>query len=131
MPPVSFISLVVLVGNIICGVDVPGSSWVSKIPALAKQEPDVDSYLGNPNDVNLSFFRLQPPPAVESFEFREDEFTVDNFDAVLRDVEKVKLKRVDVARKVFGTCPDTDKVYLYIEIPSGKYFTIWCLDVHC
>ena len=122
--------MVVLVGNIICGVDVPGTSWVSKIPALAKQEPGVDSYLRNPHDVNIGFFRLQPPPAVESFEFREDGFTVDNFDAVLRDVEKIKLKRVDVARKVFGTCPDTDKVYLYIESPSGKYFAVWHHDVH-
>ena len=116
--------LFVLVGDVLCQFEVPGTSSMSQILRLAKRQPGVTTYLGNSRDLDIAFFRLHPPPATRKFHLVRGQAAVDNVDEVLRDVEKVELGRFDIAVEVFGTRPSQRKVLLYIERPPGKFLAV-------
>ena len=89
---------------------------------VAKKHQSVNTYLGNCDSHDISFFRLEPPPATKDFHIPRYQDTVENIDAVMRNVEKVKLRRFNVVVNVFGTRPSKRHVSLYIGKPLGKFF---------
>ena len=96
-------------------------SWVFQILRLVKKKRSVRTYLGDCDDDDISFFRLEPPPVREEFYVSRGEISVENVDAVLRNVEKVELCGFDIAVDAFGTHPSKRHVSLYIEKRLGTF----------
>ena len=122
------LTLIVLTGTSLCHLDVSGEAAMCNILDMVKARHDdgVDQYLGNCKDTKMSFYLLKPPPLIKDLQLLDDETTVGNIDVILRDVEKTKLSRFDIAGEVFGVRPSMRTVALVIEKPLGKY-SILCL----
>ena len=83
--------------------------------AEARYKWRVAEYFGDASDVDVVYYRLEPPPHVKAFTRAADHFTITDLDEVLQDVEKIELDPRDTAGDTFGTNFDPRSVPLYIE----------------
>ena len=97
---------------------------MTEVLRLAKGKRGVSAYLGNCDDEDVKFFRLEPPPSLDDLELEDDDITVDNFEAILRGLATVKLRKFDIVVKKFGPRPDKETISLYIEKPLGESFSL-------
>ena len=82
--------------------------------AEARYKWRVAEYFGDASDVDVVYYRLEPPPHVKAFTRAADHCTIMDLDEALKDVEKIELDPWDTVGDTVGTNFDPRSVPLYI-----------------
>ena len=115
------ITIFVLIGSILCPIDVSPDSILTQMIGKLKRrkDPMISAYLEDYEDNRVDFYRLEPAPARNVFIRTGTGFAVTNADDAVKNLKKVMLDKVAFVSEVFGERSELRHVSLYIEKQSG------------